>query len=148
MKTSKKIGLGLLGLFLVIQFFQPDRSVPEVQPGNDLIEIYEPSEEIASLLTTACYDCHSYSTHYPWYAYIAPVSWIVSHDIDEGREHLNFSRWGSYDIKKQLHKLEECEEEVEEREMPLEAYTFMHAEAKLTHEQREALELWFAKLRR
>jgi hypothetical protein len=147
MKTSKKILLALLAIVVIMQFFQPDRSVPQHEASQDLFAMRNAPEEVVSLLKTACYDCHSYTTNYPWYAYIAPVSWIVSHDIEEGREHLNFSIWGTYEAKKRAHKLEECEEEVEEKEMPLKGYTVMHPAADLDMDQREMLELWFTQQR-
>ena len=74
---------------------------------------------MTTLLESACYDCHSYKTKYQWYSNIAPVSWWLGHNVEEGREHLNFSTWGNYPTEKAEHKLEECAEEVDEGEMPL-----------------------------
>ena len=82
-----------------------DRSVPqEIDKQNDLIAMTDPSQEIVSLLHTACYDCHSYETKYPWYAYTAPTKWFMQKHVNEGREHLNFSIWGNYSQDKKSHK--------------------------------------------
>src|SRR3979411_2796667 len=51
------------------------------------------SPEVLATLKRSCQDCHSDSTHFPWYSYVAPVSWLIASDVQEGREHLNLSRW-------------------------------------------------------
>jgi len=145
MKKSKgkKVGLALLVIFLIMQFFRIDKSAPQVDPKLDFLEMTNPSDEVKALIKDACYDCHSYETVYPWYSNIAPVSWWTKHHVDEGREELNFSVWAEYSLKKADHKLEECAEEVEEGEMPLSSYTVTHSEAKLSKEQKESLEEFF-----
>jgi len=102
----------------------------------------KPPNEVAELFKESCYDCHSHESKYPWYSSIAPFSWIVKHDIEEGREHLNFSLWATYDQKKANHKLEECYEEIEEGEMPLSGYTMMHGNAKLSKNEVEKITQW------
>jgi hypothetical protein len=88
-------------------------------------------------------DCHSNHTDYPWYSNIFPLNvWIDDH-VKDGRKHLNFSEWGTYEPKKQAHKMEECFEEIEKGEMPMESYTFIHAEARLDENQRKLLVDWF-----
>lgn len=142
-KVVKKVMIGLLTILVVMQFFRIDKENPAVLVENDFIEITKPNQEAIALLRSACYDCHSNETEYPLYSNIAPISWWLADHIEEGREHMNFSVWGTYSEKKQKHKLHECYEEVEEGEMPLESYTYTHAEAKLSAEQRELLEDWF-----
>ncbi len=135
--------LGLLAFLVIAQLFRPDRSVPETPPEQDFLAITQPPVPIMEIIQTVCYDCHGHTTVYPWYAEIAPVSWWLQDHINEGRSHLNFSIWGSYSPKKAAHKLEECFEEVASGEMPLNSYTWMHANARLTEEQRSALVGWF-----
>ncbi|MBR9921915.1 MAG: heme-binding domain-containing protein [Bacteroidetes bacterium] len=148
-KLIRRILLGLLAVLVIIQLIPVDRSVPENMDGRqDFITMMNPPAEIATLLTDACYDCHSYKTKYPWYSKVAPVKWWIQDHINEGREHLNFSVWGSYEAKKADHKLEECVEEVEENKMPLDSYINMHPEADLTTEQRAQMTAWFDGLRR
>lgn len=140
---KKKIGIAVLAIIIIMQFFRIDKVNPEAVSENDFIAITQPDDKTKTILENACYACHSYKTEYPWYSNIAPISWWIKDHVDEGREHLNFSEWAGYSSKKQLHKLHECYEEVEEGEMPLNEYTWTHAEAKLSHEDREHLEHWF-----
>jgi predicted Fe-S protein YdhL (DUF1289 family) len=144
----KKILIALVVLFVLIQFVRIDKTNPVSAKENDFIEIYQPPAEIAELLKTSCYDCHSNESKYPWYTNVAPFSLFVEHHIDEAREYFNFSDWSSLTDKKKDHILEECAEEVEEGEMPLSSYLIMHSEAELSHEQKEVLEHYFSELRK
>ena len=86
------------------------------------------------LASRACFDCHSNETRWPWYSHVAPMSWLVQRDVNEGREHLNFSEWdeGRGDTG-------EAAEEVEERAMPPSQYLLAHSEARLTDAERAEL---------
>jgi hypothetical protein len=97
--------------------------------------------EIDGLLQRA-HDCHSNETRWPWYAYVAPASWLVAWDVHEARTHLNFSTWGDYAPKKQRHKLDELVEMIDEDEMPLWYYRPLHADARLTDAERAQLVAW------
>jgi hypothetical protein len=87
-------------------------------------------------------DCHSNNTNYPWYASVQPLAWWIDHHIEEGKGELNFSEFASYKPKKARHKLDEVAEQVEIHEMPLNSYTFIHAEARLTAAERKLLSDW------
>ena len=87
-----------------------------------------------ALAQRACFDCHSHETRWPWYASIAPISWLVQHDVDEGREHLNFSAWD-----RPQKNADEAAEELAEGSMPLRAYLLLHAEARLDAADKAAL---------
>lgn len=139
---KKKILLGLLVVLVLIQFIKIDKSTPVINPSEEFISLLKPSAEVASVLKTSCYDCHSYETQYPWYATIAPVSFYLSNHIKDGRRHLNFSTWGQYSEKKQNHKLEECIEMIEKDEMPMSSYTLIHKNATLTDVQKGQLVDW------
>jgi len=142
MKTSltKKNGLiFIILLFLLIQSIQIDKTNEPINPSVEFISMTSANNETKNILKSACYDCHSNESHYPWYTNIAPVSWWIKHHINEGREHLNFSNWGAYSEKQKHHKLEECVEMIEEGEMPMTSYTWMHQEAKLTDDQKMLL---------
>ncbi|MFT5779608.1 MAG: hypothetical protein ACI837_002567 [Crocinitomicaceae bacterium] len=145
-KIFKYIFTILVILFGVIQFIRIDKTNPKVEIAKDFISIYEPSEKTEKILRTACYDCHSNETVYPWYSNIAPVSWWLKDHVDDGRKHLNFSIWGDYKAKKANHKLHECAEELEEDKMPLNSYTLTHGDAKLSTTQKEELAEWFESL--
>ena len=90
--------------------------------------------ETRVLAKRACFDCHSNESVWPWYSNVAPVSWLVGHDVTEGREHLNFSEWD-----RPQSKAKDAPEEVEKGEMPLGIYTPLHPEAKLTEEEKKVL---------
>ncbi|MBN1299917.1 MAG: heme-binding domain-containing protein [Melioribacteraceae bacterium] len=141
--TLKRILISLIVLFLIAQLFQTDKTNPESDPADDFITIYKPPTKIAHIIKTSCYDCHSYHTRYPWYSYIAPVSWIVKGHIDEGRKRVNFSTWNDYDTQRQKRKLGGCTEAVSEGEMPLPQYLWLHHDANLTGETKEKLVGWF-----
>ena len=138
----KKILIGLLAVFVIMQFFRAD--LPEVIMENpeDILVNNEVPAEVKEILRTSCYDCHSNETVYPWYSYVAPVSYLVADDTRHGRQDLNFSTWESLDKIEKAEMLHELAEEVEEGEMPLEIYTVTHGDAKLSKEQRELIEDW------
>jgi len=126
----------LFTAFVAIQFVPVDRSNPPVT------EDIPTSAEIKTVLRRACYDCHSNETVWPWYTYVAPASWLAAKDVHEGREHLNFSVWNSYDTKEQVELMHESWEEIEEGEMPLWFYTPMHRDARLSQDDRLRLQTW------
>ena len=133
-----------LAVFLVVgQFIRPNRTVEAAAPEQDYLAIAQPPAPIAETIKSACYDCHSNTSKYPWYAEVAPVSWWIQSHINGGRQKLNFSAFGSYSTKKAAHKIEECFEEVEKKVMPLKSYTWLHPEAQLSEEERSALVGWF-----
>jgi len=106
------------------------------------MSILNPPANIATMMKSTCYDCHSHETKYPWYSNISPFKFMLRSHVKGGRQHLNFSEWGSYDPEKQKHKLEECVEEIEEGIMPMKSYTWMHKEAQLTPAQKKELVVW------
>jgi mono/diheme cytochrome c family protein len=90
--------------------------------------------ETRALARTACFDCHSNQTEWPVYSNIAPASWLVQHDVDEGRAALNFSEW-----QRRQEEAREAPEKVREGEMPPAAYTLVHAHARLSAADRDRL---------
>jgi hypothetical protein len=142
-KTLRTVGLIFIVALIGVQFIPVDRSVPEVNPEKDFLILTSAPVEVAELMKKACYDCHSYETTYPWYAQVAPFSWMIQNHVNHGREHLNFAKWSELPVEKKLHKMEECAEEIGEGEMPLKGYVALHSEAKLTNEQRAMLVDWF-----
>jgi hypothetical protein len=100
-------------------------------------------ENIETALRAACYDCHSNETRWPWYSHFAPVSWVIAHDVREGREELNFSTWQSYDGRKQQKKLEETVESLNDGSMPPWYYRMAHpTTARLTEKDLQATIAW------
>lgn len=142
----KKIKIALIaiivGLFTIPNFFDELSNNGTVYGANDFTNVVNTPNEIKSMMETACFDCHSNKTNYMWYSGIAPLSLLLNHHIDEGKEELNFSEFKNYKPKRQKHKLEEIAEQVEAHEMPMAAYTWTHPAAKLTEEQRTQLINW------
>ena len=146
MKTKlslKRIGIAFIVLFIVIQVFRINKTITPVNEQTDFMAVTQTNPEVATILKNACYDCHSNQPTYPWYTSVAPVSWWIKNHINEGSKHLNFSIWQTYTVKRKDHKLEECVEMIEEGEMPMNSYTWMHPEAKLTDAQKQLLIDWF-----
>ncbi|AWW31139.1 cytochrome C [Echinicola strongylocentroti] len=139
----KKILLALLAIFIIIQFFRPEKNSSNAQPAP-LAADYVLTDEVTSILGRACNDCHSNSTDYPWYAHFQPVAWWLDGHIKDGKRHLNFDDFTNAPIARQNHKLEEIIEMVEEGEMPLSSYTAlgMHPEADLTEKEKTTLIDW------
>lgn len=142
----KKILLLLLVAFIVIQFFQIDKTNPAVDQKQDFITMYKPTAEIASKIKASCYDCHSNVSEYPWYSNIQPAGWYLKNHIEDGKRHLNFSEFGTYSPKKQAHKLEESYELIEKGEMPLSSYTLIHKDAVLTEAEQATLIAYFKEI--
>lgn len=99
-----------------------------------------PPAEIANILKATCYDCHSNETVWPWYSYIAPVSFMVAQHVEDGRDNVNLSYWGENELEDRAYMIEEMIEEIEDGEMPLPGYDLMHPDAKLTDEQKKRID--------
>lgn len=135
-----KIAAGVvLALVIIIQLVPVARTNP---PSDRPIVV---PDTVGQILRRACYDCHSHETRWPWYAYVAPMSWLVASDVKKGREHVNFSTWGHYDSEEQAEKLGDIWEEVEDGEMPLKIYLPLHPDARLSDDDREILRMWTAR---
>jgi len=93
------------------------------------------SPRTKELFNNACADCHSHQTKYPWYSDIAPVSWLLARDVEEGREHFNVSVWGA----QKKNEGKEAAKEVREGEMPPWFYLPTHPEAKLSDTEKNEL---------
>lgn len=124
--------VGLAG-FLLIQL------VPYGRDHDNPATAREPAwdtDATRNLAVRACFDCHSNVTEWPWYTDVAPVSWLVQHDVDEGRQALDFSEWQ----RPQKANLAEVVEALREREMPPRYYRVLHADARLSATERQDLE--------
>jgi hypothetical protein len=123
-KWWSRISLGLLGALVAIQLvpYGRDHTNPPVtaEPSWD-------SPQTRALAKQACFECHSNGTEWPAYASIAPASWLVQHDVDEGRAVLNFSEWT-----RPQKEAKEAAQEVREGDMPPTAYKLIHAHARLS----------------
>jgi hypothetical protein len=144
MKLWQYIGLGLAGIFAVLQLFQIDKTNPESDPSKDMLVVTNAPDNVAVILKDACYDCHSNNTKYPWYTSLQPFAWSIQNHIKNGRKHINFSEFGDYSREDRSEVFEECVEVLQEGEMPLASYKLMHQEAILSDEQTQTLMQWFS----
>lgn len=148
MKVLKKVLVALLLVFIVLQAFRPAKNNSK-DTTHAIGKTYPVPENVQTILSKACYDCHSNNTRYPWYAEIQPVAWWLEDHVKEGKKELNFDEFGNYKIARQYRKLEECIEEVKEGKMPMHEYTKygFHADAKLSDEEKRVLADWCVSLR-
>jgi hypothetical protein len=134
-------GAALLGA-IAMQFINPPHLNPPVVPGHDLLASNAPPPQVAALLKNACYDCHSSETKWPWYSYVAPISWSLVQHVNDARESLNFSEWPHDAPKRARKKWRRIAEAVDANEMPLPSYTWIHSQSRLTAQQRKQLVEW------
>jgi hypothetical protein len=122
---------GLLLGFLAIQLVPYGRDHTNPPVGSE--PVWD-SPETRALARKACFDCHSNETAWPFYSHVAPASWLIQHDVTEGRATLNFSEW-----QRPQDEATEAAEEVSEGKMPPRIYRLMHAHARLSDADRDRL---------
>lgn len=135
----KKMRYGIylfLAVLLSAQFVRVQRVNPPVH--SDM----RADGEIATILRNTCYNCHSNETVWPWYSNVAPVSWLIASDVSEGRRHLNFSEWETYDSETRNHKLKSIAEEITDRAMPPWYYSMIHRGSRLSEAERRQILTW------
>ena len=125
------VGLGALAIFVAIQlvpygWHRPNPPVTANAPW--------PTPEAEAIARESCYDCHSNETEWPVYAYVAPMSWLVRSDVEQGRDELNFSTWDTG-----KGKVEDAMEVVAEGSMPPDSYTRIHRGSDLSEAEVDAL---------
>ena len=145
MKPIKKIALVLVIVFVAIQFIQPAHNKSGQVLPTDFTIVYSVPNNVQTILQNACYDCHSNNTSYPWYSNIQPMAWIMRRHIDNGKEKLNFSEFGSYSSRRQISKLKGMANQIKDEEMPIASYKMMHSKANLTKEEKSLVIDWMNK---
>ena len=146
MKVFKIIVVVLLVAFVGIQFIPTNRNHSEEVPPSDFMLVKNVPTEVKSILMISCYDCHSNNTHYPWYQKVQPVSWYLEGHIEDGKEELNFSDFGSYSDRMQKAKMRSIISQVEDGKMPLPSYILLHPEAELTAAEKQLLVKWIEEM--
>jgi hypothetical protein len=131
-RLLRRIAIGGLVVFALIQLV-PYGARSHTNPATKA-EPRWADARTESLVRRACWDCHSNETEWPWYSFVAPVSWRVQKDVDDGRRHLNFTEWQN-----PMRAAWEAAEEVEHGSMPLPAYLWMHAPARLSADEKAAV---------
>jgi hypothetical protein len=97
---------------------------------------------VLSIMQRSCQNCHSVETTWPWYSYVAPVSWLVEKDVRDGRKHFNMSRWSEYTADDRIEILSGIATQVHNKDMPLPQYVLMHRDAKLSDADIDAIYQW------
>ena len=143
-KKLKWIFIAASAVILLLQLFNPAHTNPPVK--NDFVKSTAPPENVAALFRAACHDCHSHETRWPWYSYIAPISWGVVGDVNRARVALDLSMWPADDADKTTRKLEAMADEIQSESMPLPKYLLLHRDARLTKSQRQEMADWLAPL--
>lgn len=129
LKQWKLLAAALVLVVLLMQLIPVDRTNPAVgaEPTWD-------SPQTRDLAKAACFDCHSNETVWPWYSKVAPMAWLVARDVDEGRSKMNFSEWDT-----RSEDLDEIIEVIDSGEMPPAIYTPLHADARLSDDEKQQL---------
>ncbi|HKJ43598.1 MAG TPA: heme-binding domain-containing protein [Sunxiuqinia sp.] len=144
-KKLRLIGIIALVLFVLIQLYRPKKNNGAITREH-LYKQEQVPAHIQTILNNACMDCHSNHTNYLWYHEIAPVSWLVRYDINEGKGHINFSEWGKLDVFDKIGDLDDLSKAVKSGEMPISMYSMMHKKARLSQAERDTLVAWSARL--
>jgi hypothetical protein len=127
-------GLFLLGgvALVLIQLLPSGRSNPPVVAARTIEQTLTVPADVKAILDHSCKNCHSNETVWPWYAHVAPASWLLVMDVNHAREEMNFSEWGVENVDAQRDSLLEICRKVKAGAMPLRSYTLLHREAALT----------------
>ena len=145
MKKFLKIALIVIVVFLVVaQFIRPSHVNPPIDPAKTLVANAPVPPNVEAIFERSCYDCHSNKTVYPWYNKVAPVSWLLASDVNDGRRALNFSEWASYPQKRKLRRLKGICDEIKQDDMPLWFYRPLHPQSKLSGADKTAICTWTA----
>jgi hypothetical protein len=141
-KVLKITVIVLAAAFVIAQFIRPNMTNPPENKPDTLEASTTVPSDVEAILTRSCADCHSNRTVYPWYSNVSPVSWLLADDINDGRKELNLSTWNTTDTKRKVRKLDKICEEVQDGEMPLPKYLWIHRDAKLSQGDINTLCAW------
>lgn len=133
--------IALAVAFIAIQLVPVERTNPPVEPNMTFQARVKVPQEIDRIIRRSCFDCHSHETKWPWYAHIAPSSWLVTSDVKNARSLLNFSNW-DYKMFRSVGRLDQMAQEVFDGKMPLPQYLLMHPSARLSQAEKDTLINW------
>jgi hypothetical protein len=133
-------GTGVVGLASV--FVHPFGAV-KAPTANTLLLAGAPVDpSVVRIIERSCQNCHSERTDWPWYSYVAPMSWLIENDVRQARSHMNLSHWDEYNLEKQQEILTELSAMVRSRQMPLPRYISLHPSAKLSDAEIDRIYQW------
>lgn len=136
----KKIGriilYMLLGSFVLIQFFRVQKNVSEDAVPHDFLQVHsDMPKNLQQNFRISCYDCHSNNTNYPWYALVAPFSWVIDQHIRNGKDEHNFNAYDSLGKRQKIAFLDQICEVVSDSSMPPQNYLMLHSDAALSADE-------------
>jgi hypothetical protein len=143
MVRVKRIVLTLIVLLVFAQLVQPNRTNSPVIPSKSLEAYVRVPQQVQVILKRACGDCHSSETVWPWYSHVAPISWLITSDVNEGRNHINFQDWEAQKSPEAATKhLASICKEVRDGGMPPFSYRMIHKESRLSPEDINTVCSW------
>ncbi len=143
-RVMKWLAVAAVVVLVGLQFARPAKTNPTIDQSQTIYAHLQVPPQVAAILNRSCQDCHSNTTRWPWYSNVAPLSWWIVDDVDDGRRHLNLSEWGRYDKRHAGNKLDDICEEVKSGAMPIWSYAQIHRSAKLSPEDVKTLCDWSA----
>ena len=147
MRPRTRVLIAGIAVFAGLQVIPVDRSNPPVEAARTIFASEALPPKVEAVLRRSCQDCHSNQTQWPWYSYVAPMSWIVAHDVHAARRQMNLSEWASYSDKKKENKLNGICEQVVNGDMPEGKYALIHRRARVTEDERAAICQWVERSR-
>lgn len=140
---AKKVLLALAVFIVGIQVVQPRRTNPPVSVSRTLPARVRIPKEVYTTLIRSCGDCHSDQTRWPWYSRVAPFSWVITDDVNEGRRNMNFEDWEALgDGKLANDRLIDICSEIKQKGMPLFSYRIFHGRTRLDAEEISSICAW------
>ena len=131
-----------LVVLLAVQFVRPAKNYAPRDPGAAIDSRFPVPRHVMEVFKRSCYDCHSDSTVYPWYAEIQPVGWWLNSHIEQGKRGIDFDRFGAYRPMRQYAKFGDIIEQLQKDEMPIGSYLFIHRYARLSPDEKEEIIRW------
>jgi hypothetical protein len=132
-------GVALLGLASLVH---PFGAVKTRRSNTPLLAGAPLDPSITQRIEKSCQNCHSERTDWPWYSYVAPMSWLIENDVRQGRSHMNLSHWDEYTLEKRQEILTELSAMVRSRQMPPPRYLQLHPSAKLSDAEIDQIYQW------
>lgn len=135
-RRLKKVGLAVVVVLIVVlaaaQLVRPERTNPKIDFARTLQAQAGASSELVAVVDRSCGDCHSNATVWARYTNVAPLSWVITRGVTEGRKALNFSEWGAYSREKQQKLLAASCRDASDGTMPMSIYLRLRPEARLS----------------
>lgn len=139
----KMVLVALIAFLVLIQIFQPRRSNPRVEPSKSLNAHISVPDEVLGALIRSCGDCHTNRTRWPWYSHVAPLSWVITDDVNQGRRHMNFDDWEAQQDPKQANdRLADICQEIKKKGMPPFSYRLLHRDLQLKPQEIAVICQW------